>query len=72
MQLPQKQKAFSESAFSFLKYTLSFGIFSKKMTLLADVFPKLRTPKTLVNKISKKSPFTAPFGKQPVRGTKHC
>ena len=57
MQLPQKQKAFSESAFSFLKYTLSFGIFSKKMTLLADVFPKLRTPKNLVNKISKKSPF---------------
>ena len=30
MQLPQKQKAFSESAFSFLKYTLSFEYFQKK------------------------------------------
>ena len=73
MQLPQKQKFFSQFAVSFLKSTLRFEYFQKKKkTLLADVFPKLRTPKNLVNQISKKSPFTAPFGKQHVIGTKHC
>ena len=34
------------------------------MTLIADVFPKLRTPKNLVTSMSKKSPFKGPFGKQ--------
>ena len=42
------------------------------MTLIADGFPKLRTPKNMVNQICKKSPFREPFGKQHLRGAKHC
>ena len=42
------------------------------MLVKADAFPKLRNPKNVVNQISKKSPFIPPFGKQHVRGTKHC
>ena len=34
------------------------------MTLIADVFPELRTPKNVVKEISKKSPFRGPFQKQ--------
>ena len=57
MQLSRKQKAFSQFAFPFLKYRLSSEYFQKKMTLIADVFPRLRTPKN-VQKTSKclKSP----------------
>ena len=34
------------------------------MTILADVFPKLRTPKKVVKQMSKKSRFRRPFHKQ--------
>ena len=34
------------------------------MTLIADLFPKLRTPKNLVRYVSKKSRFKAPFDRQ--------
>ena len=34
------------------------------MTLIADVFPKLRTQKNLVRSMSKKSIFKGIFGKQ--------
>ena len=34
------------------------------MTLIADLFPKLRTPKTVVRYMSKKSRFKVPFDKQ--------
>ena len=34
------------------------------MSLIADVFPKLRTPKNVVKQISEKSPFKWPFHKQ--------
>ena len=36
----------------------------KKMTLIAEVFPKLRTRKNLVRSTSKKSSFKGTFGKQ--------
>ena len=36
----------------------------KKMTLLADVFLKLETPKNLVRSMSKESSFKGPFEKQ--------
>ena len=36
----------------------------QKITLIADVFPKLRTPKNLVRSMSKKSRFKGSFGKQ--------
>ena len=48
MQLPQKQKTFSQFFFKFLKSILNFEHFQKKMTLIADVFPKLRTPEDVV------------------------
>ena len=65
MQLSRKQKTFSDSFSAFLKCSLNFEHFEKKkMTLLADVFPKLGTPKNLVRSISKKSRFKGSFGKQ--------
>ena len=40
------------------------NIFKKKMTLIAEVFPKLRTPKNMVTSMYKKSRFKGFFGKQ--------
>ena len=40
------------------------NIFYKKMTLIADVFPKLRTQKNLVRSMPKKSRCKESFGKQ--------
>ena len=34
------------------------------MTLIADLFPKLRTPKNVVRYMSKKSRFKGPFDRQ--------
>ena len=34
------------------------------MTLIADLFPKLRTPKNVLRYMSKKSHFKGPFDKQ--------
>ena len=34
------------------------------MILIADVFPKLRTPKNIVTSMSRKSRFKESFGKQ--------
>ena len=60
-----KQKTFSEFFSAFLKSCLNFEHFQKKkMIFIADVFPKLRTPKNLVRSISKKSRFKGSFGKQ--------
>ena len=44
--LSQKQKTFSAFFYAFLKSTLNFKYFQKKVTLIADVFPKLPSPKT--------------------------
>ena len=41
MQLSEKQKTFSQFFAAFLKSSLIFGHFQKKMTLMADVFQKL-------------------------------
>ena len=38
-----------------------FNICKKKMTFIADLFPKLRTPKNVVRYMSKKSCFKGPF-----------
>ena len=38
------------------------------MTLVADVFWKLRTPKNVVKEVSKKSLFRGPFDKQHFKG----
>ena len=37
------------------------------MTLIADLFPKLRTPENVVRYISKKSSFKGPFARQHVK-----
>ena len=65
MQLSRKQKAFSQFFAAVLKSNLNFEHFpKKKMSLIADVFPKLRTPKNMVISMSKMSRFKGSFGKQ--------
>ena len=46
--LSQKQKNFSEFFSPFFKTTLNFERFQKKMTLIADVFPKLPSAKKVI------------------------
>ena len=41
------------------------------MTLIADLFMKLRTPKDVARYMSKKSRFKGPFDLQHVNGLKH-
>ena len=72
MQLSQKKKLFSGFVCAFLKAKLNFEHFQKKMTFIADILPKLQTPKNVVTQISKKSPFREQFSKEHVRGTKPC
>ena len=50
MQLSQKQESFPQLFSSFLKSTLNFEYFEKKMTVRAFVFPKLGTPQTWLDK----------------------
>ena len=63
MQLSKKQKGFSQFVSKFLKSTLNFEHFEKKMTLTADVFPQLHTYIPV-----SEDPSTSNM----VRGTKHC
>ena len=46
--LSQKQKTFSEFFSAFLKSTLDFEHFQKKINLIADVFPKLPSAKKVI------------------------
>ena len=48
MQLSQKQKISSDFFSAFLKSRSNFEHIKKKMTLIANVFPKLRTSKNPV------------------------
>ena len=48
MQLSQKQETFSDFFSAFLKSRLNFEEIQKKMTLIAHVFPKLRTCENVV------------------------
>ena len=48
MQLSQKQKTFSQFPFPFLKSILNYKHFPKNMTLRADLFPEIPTPKNMV------------------------
>ena len=67
-QLSQKQKAFSEFFLEFWISTLNFEYFQKKnTTVIADFFPKLRTPENVVRYMSKKSRFAGPFDRQHVK-----
>ena len=79
-QLSQKQKAFSEFFIAFSKCALNFEHFQTKMTLIADLFPKLHIPENGVSYMSKKSSFQGPFARQHVKrvqtllrsGHQHC
>ena len=64
MQLSRKQKTFSEFFSAFLKSSLDFEHFQTNMTLIVEVFPKLRTPKNMVTSMSRESRFKGSFGKQ--------
>ena len=64
MQVSRKQKTFSEFFAAFLKSSFNFEHFQKKMTLIAEVFPKLRSPKNRVRSMSIKSRFKGSFKKQ--------
>ena len=46
--LSHKEKAFSRFFSPFLKSTFNFGHFQKKMTLIADIFPKLASAKKVI------------------------
>ena len=46
--LSQKQQTFSEFFSAFLKSTLNFEHFQNKMTLIADIFPQLPSPKMVI------------------------
>ena len=46
--LSQKQKTFSEFFSAFLKSTLNFEHFRKKIKLIPDVFPKLPSSKKVI------------------------
>ena len=64
MQLSQKRKIFSLFLSAFLKSRSNFEHMKIKMTLIANVFPKLRTSKNLLRKISKEYRFRVPLDKQ--------
>ena len=51
MQLSQKQETFSDFFSAFLKSRLNFEEIQKKVTLIAHVFPKLRTCENVVREI---------------------
>ena len=46
--LSQKEKTFSKIFSAFLKSALNFEHCQKNMTLIADVFPKLPSPKKVI------------------------
>ena len=64
MKLSREQKTSPQFFASFLKCSLNFEHFQKKMTLIPDVFPQLRTPKDMVRSMPKKSCFKASVEKQ--------
>ena len=64
MQLSQKQRDFFPLLCKFFKYALNFEHFQRKVTPLAHVFPKLRTAKYVVRKISRKSRLRGPVDRR--------
>ena len=63
MQPIQMQLYWKENPFSPFFFCI-WNIFKKKMSLIADLFPKLRIPKNVVRSISKKSRFSGSFENQ--------
>ena len=67
-----KTKNFSGFFLAFLKSTLNFEHFQKKMTFIADLFPKLRTPKNVLDICPKSPDSKDPLTGNIVNGFKHC
>ena len=72
MQLFQKEKSFSELFPTFLKCSSNFKYFKKKLTVIAFVFPKLRTLKMLLNKCPKSPALEDALTSNMVNVPKHC
>ena len=64
MHLSQKQKIFSQFFSAFFEPPLNSELFQKKMTLIAYVFPKLPTTKSLLRQMSKSSRFREPVDRR--------
>ena len=64
MHLSQKQKVFSRFFPAFFESALNFEHFKKKMTLIANVFPKLPTTKNVLRPISKSFRFREPVDRR--------
>ena len=64
MHLSLKGKHFSRFFSPIFEISIKFWTFSRNMTLIADVFSKLRTQKTVVRYMSKKSRFWRPIKMQ--------
>ena len=60
----KNEKLFLEFFLHFPNLHEILNIFKKKMTFIADLFPKLRTPKDVVRYLSKKSRFKGTFARQ--------
>ena len=60
----KKEKLFHNFFLHFRNLHEILNIFKKKMTFIADLFPKLRTPKDVVRYLSKESRFKGPFDRQ--------
>ena len=73
VQISQKQKNFPQFFAAFLKSILYFEYFEQKiMTLTSFVFPKLKTPKTWLDKRLKSSVSEDPSTSNLVNLSKHC
>ena len=57
----KKEKLFFNFFLHFRNLHEILNICKKKMSFIADLFPKLRTPKNVVRFLSKKSRFKGPF-----------
>ena len=61
IQLLQKRKTFSRFHAAFSTSRLNFQHFQKRLTLIANIFPKLQTLKEGLRSVSKKCCFIVPF-----------
>ena len=72
LQLSKKQKTFSQFFAAFLKTSWNLNASKKKMSLIAFVFPKLRTTKTWLDKCLKSLVSEDPSKRNMVNVPKHC
>ena len=64
MHLSQKQKIFCQFFSAFVESAFNFKHFQEKMTVIANVFPKLPTTKNVLRQMSKSSRFREPFDRR--------